>query len=556
MKKFYLLALTLLTTIFVTSFSGVRVKANITDKFHREEVEAFGTTNTMYIDKEDPLANNFRKYFKEGRDIIESLYFLSDNVYERSGDFSHNVFYINNNPNKLIEIDKRLYDIINMALDIQKLTDGYFDVSIGKIIDGWKEIIENKGYDEEYQYTKQEIDEKIKQIKKIPVIENGIELTEANGVYFIKILEGVKIDLGAITKGYAVQKVYDHFKSIGLKYFHITGSASSLLYGEKNELDTNKYKIRITNPYYLDELSWLEKILGNYRDIDIYGSIKVSNTAITTSGDTEQSAKHGNMLLHHIISPKTKQPENFYRVVSIIHPDAGYSDAITTALFSMDDKTFNDFIEKTNKIPKYKLSGYISFNFNKKIVENLNNEFELHNKESGDDILKTTSRDFIIISAIVIIAAIGLYMFSNAYKKVKHDFAIIYYKDQEIVKINYKEKKVEITLVQSDTLYDEVTYPIIDTNNQTIRILAAPQDKLKGKDDFIISELEDGRVRYELVIKYNLEKHSIEVIQEICEDQIAMSHGEVSGFGVSCIPSQVTVKFASGSGNDDFDGEI
>lgn len=553
MRKKCVLVLMTLITILITSFSNV--KANTNEKFHRTSVDAFGTVNNIYIDKEDPLASNYRKYFNEAENIIKSIYYLSDNVGAREDNFLHNVFHINNNPNKLIEIDKRLYDILKMSIELNELTDGYFDISIGKIIDGWKDIIENKNFADDL-YTDKEIDEKIKAIKDIPVIKDGIILSEENGFYFVKIKSGVKIDLGAIAKGYAIQKVYEHFKNIGLKYFYLQGSASSLMYAEKFAENNNKYKIRITNPYYLDELSWLDKLLGQYRDKDIYGSIEVANTSVTTSGDTEQNAKHGKILLHHIISPKTKQPENFYRVVSIVHPDAGYSDAITTALFSMDEETFSTFIEKINSDPELKLSGYIAFNSSKKINENLNNGFELHNKESGEDILKTTFKDFMIISAIVIIAAIGVYMFTQAYKKTKFDLAVVYYNDQEIVRINFKEKEVIKIKDQSDTLYNEVSYPIIDQENNIVRVLAYPQKAIKGYDDKIVDTLEDGRVRYELVIKYNLEKHSVEVIEEICPDQNAMSHGEVTGIGLSCLPGQISVKFLDGTGNNDFDGEI
>lgn len=299
----------------------------------------------------------------------------------------NNVNYINKNVGEKIEIDKILYDILLLSEEYYEYTDGYFDISIGKIIDEWKEII-NIGSN----LSKEDFEQRKELISQIPIIENGIELINEDDKYFVRISQGVKIDLGAIAKGYSVEMVDEYFKEKELTYYKILGSNSSLKYGKNLYRDENFYWIGLTSPF-----------------TNNFGYVKVKDASVTTSGDTwQQEIIHGE-LVHHLISPKTKKPENNYRLLTIVHSSATLSDALTTALFAMDEETLKEFTNRNN------ISEYIVFKTDETIIDEFK-EFELVYYKNEDDPVKATLTDWIILSVVVVFIAGGLYIIANKKK--------------------------------------------------------------------------------------------------------------------------------------------
>src|SRR5690554_6683867 len=228
----------------VSAFSVSSLKAEtISPSYYRKVVQdVFYTTNIYEISKHDPNIDDEKAeiYLDEVEELTIKISKLTDNF--QGFDGINNVYYINNNVGEVIEIDKLLYDILVLAEEYKELTNDYFDISIGLIIDEWKDLINNG-----QNLTKEQYNSKVDEIKQMPVIENGIELTSNNAKYYVKISEGVKIDLGAIAKGYAVEQVDKYFKDKGLTYYRIEGSNSSLVYGENYYREGNFFHIGITN---------------------------------------------------------------------------------------------------------------------------------------------------------------------------------------------------------------------------------------------------------------------------------------------------------------------
>lgn len=375
----------LLTTLL--SFNILNIKAEtVTPDYYWLDLYAFGTDITYQVSKHDPNANqeNIQTYFQELEDLTYKISDLTDNFYGFEG--INNVYYINNNVGKKIEIDKLLYDIIKLAEEYKVLTDGYFDISIGKIVDKWKDIINSLT-----PITESELNQRINVIKQIPVIENGILLSEENNKYYIEIKDGVKIDLGAIAKGYMVELVDEYFKSKNLKYYRIMGSDSSLKYGENYYREGNFYHIEIYNPLISDK----------------YGYVKIKNTSITTSGDTYQQDIIGGRRIHHIISPKTKMPETHNRLITIIHDNAALSDALSTALFSMDNKTLAKWAKD------HGVNNYFKFGEGKNGEVKVLDGIEFVYFEVPSDNVENAFTKWIVLAGVVIVVAAGLYIVSS-----------------------------------------------------------------------------------------------------------------------------------------------
>lgn len=388
-KKIILILIILLTTIFTTNIIYANTKyENITKTF-----DAFGTggeTIRFSVSKANNKSESeIKKILEEAKELTLKLSDLSDNF--TLIDNLNNIIYINNNPETKIEIEKDLYEMLELSLLYEKKTNGYFNVSIGKIIDEWKELIDTR----EKYITKEEYEKRVKKIKEIPVIENGIKLSIDSNKYYVKIKEGVKIDLGAIAKGYAIERVDKYFKSKGLKYYQIDGSSSSMNFGENPNRDKNVFHIELTNPY-----------------ISKYAYIKVKNTNVTTSGDTAQHNQLHGKFLHHIISPFEKEPLNNYRAITLISDDGGYGDALSTAMFNMDEKTLLKFASDNNiEFIAFKYDESVINKFEQTEIVYFDNNFE----QKPKDPVKQTFTDWLIISGVIISLGVIFYFVGNKF---------------------------------------------------------------------------------------------------------------------------------------------
>lgn len=126
-------------------------------------------------------------------------------------------------------------------------------------------------------------------------------------------------------------------------------------------------------------------------------------------------------------------------------------------------------------------------------------------------------------------------MFKSAFKKAKHDYALVFYGRSEVAKIDFQINDV-ILYDQSDA----IGYPILNREEQTITVLGAPQEG----------------VRYEVVIKYNFEKRSMQIIVESSPNNICSKDGEQTSKSITCLPNRISIVFKDVGKVDDVDGEI
>ena len=278
------------------------------------------------------------------RDMYDYYHKLTDNY--RAHDDVIGIYHINQlvetkKTDQTIEIAKDLYDLLSLGVELYELTNGYFDMSIGKIIDVWKIIIDE--YELNGQVVpKETIEYALNKVETIDVIEDPIVLNIVDDKYFVTVKYGVKIDLGALAKGYVTQLAADYLNDLGFNTYLISGGGSSMLYGQGNpSTEDGSYRTGLINPQDVIDNA---DIIG-YRPKN-YGIYTAKNYNFTTSGSYNQYILSENVMYHHIISPKTKRPENYYLTLSIVGTDAGLNDGLSTALFSMPPDILEAFVSE------------------------------------------------------------------------------------------------------------------------------------------------------------------------------------------------------------------
>jgi thiamine biosynthesis lipoprotein len=128
--------------------------------------------------------------------------------------------------------------------------------------------------------------------------------------------EGMKITLGAIAKGYAVDQAIDLLKSEGIQHALIDAGGDIRAIGRKSE---GPWGIALQNPR---------------NSSDYVALIPLDDQAVATSGDYERFFDE-NKSFHHIIDPKTGYSATSLISVTVIAKNLTHADALATTIFVM-----------------------------------------------------------------------------------------------------------------------------------------------------------------------------------------------------------------------------
>ncbi len=222
---------------------------------------------------------------------------------------------------KPVKVDAELFQLIERAIGISKLTDGAFDISYASMDKIWK-------FDGSMTVMPSE-EEITASVSKVGF--QNIILNKENSTVFLK-LEGMKIGFGAIGKGYAADKAKDLLISKGVPSGIINASGDMNTWG----IQTNgePWKVAITNPMDKNK---------------VFALLPITNGAVVTSGNYEKFVNFNGTRYSHIIDPRTGYPASGIISVTVFAPKAELADALATSVFVMGKEAG---LDRINQLPK------------------------------------------------------------------------------------------------------------------------------------------------------------------------------------------------------------
>ena len=220
-----------------------------------------------------------------------------------------------------VKVDAELFDLIQRAIGISKLTDGAFDVSYASMDKIWK-------FDG--SMTVMPSADSIKaSVSKVGF--QNIVLDKESSTVFLK-LKGMKIGFGAIGKGYAADKAKDLLISKGVVSGIINASGDMNTWGKQP--DGSEWKVAITNPMAKNK---------------VFALLPITNGAVVTSGNYEKYVTFNDVRYTHIIDPRSGYPATGIISVTVFAPKAELADALATSVFVMGIEVGSNRI---NQLPK------------------------------------------------------------------------------------------------------------------------------------------------------------------------------------------------------------
>ncbi len=201
--------------------------------------------------------------------------------------------------------DNRILPLIILSKQYSSVSNGLFNPAIGKLISLW-------GFHE--KKTTQippEQDAINSYLTRLPTMDN----IEIDGEKIRGRNPLLQLDLGAIAKGYAVEKSIKDLRKQGIENALINAGGDLCGIGNQGK---RPWRIGIRNP----------------SGEGILASIELKNNeCVFTSGDYERYFDYAGKRYHHIIDPRSGYPANTLSSVTILHSNGAIADAASTALF-------------------------------------------------------------------------------------------------------------------------------------------------------------------------------------------------------------------------------
>ena len=221
-----------------------------------------------------------------------------------------------------VEVDRRIIDLLLDCKTYHEATSGVVNPAMGSVLLLWHEARNDGVNDPANAYLPKE--EKLKAAAEHMDMD-AVVIDEAASTVFISDPD-VRLDVGAIAKGWSVQKVCEKAPS-GLL---ISVGGNVFATGPKDPTGT----------------PWVVGIQSPDGGDQYLHTLKVTGGSIVTSGDYQRAYVVDGELYHHIIDPSTLYPSTLWRSVTVISQDSGLGDALSTALFVLSLEDGQKLLEK------------------------------------------------------------------------------------------------------------------------------------------------------------------------------------------------------------------
>lgn len=303
--------------IIVTGCSnGSKQQAKKYDKYTYEFFGAFDTVIQFmgYAENE----KQFEELCQKGQSRFEELHKLYD-IYN-SYDGINNIKTINDNAGvKPVEVNQEIIDMILFSKDWYEKTGGTVNIALGPVLSIWHEYRE-EGINNPEKARIPDIE-----LLKNAALKTDISKVEVDTLKKTVFLQepGMRLDVGAVAKGYATEIVAKELSDAGHTSFIISSGGNVRTVGKPLDGIRNKWGIGIQDP---DK----NAKIPDSPSLDV---LFVTDSSVVSSGDYERYYVVNGQRFHHLVDPVTLMPAVHYRAVTIQTRDSGLADLMSTAVF-------------------------------------------------------------------------------------------------------------------------------------------------------------------------------------------------------------------------------
>lgn len=264
--------------------------------WHRREAAVMGTVISVEVFHQDP------QIARHGIETVVGEMRRIDSVMSPFSETSELARVNAHAARAPMQISRELFELIQRSLDFSRLTDGAFDITFA-----------SAGYLYDYREGKHPDRAQLEEITPLIDYHKLVLDREQSTIFYGH--PGIRIDLGGIAKGYAVDRSLQLVKQLGIEHALVTAGGDSAVAGDR--LD-RPWTIGVRDPRNKEKL---------------VAVIPLVDVAVSTSGDYERYFEEDGVRYHHIIDPASGDSARELRSVTIIGADATTTDALSTSVF-------------------------------------------------------------------------------------------------------------------------------------------------------------------------------------------------------------------------------
>jgi len=264
-----------------------------------------------------------------GEHSVPAAYAAEDCIRELEAELSRTmedsgISRLNAAGGEAVEVGEDLGRLIQISNTLHQLTDGALDISIAPVVSAW-------GFaTDQFRVPDQAELEELLKLKGRP------QFTTPGIVTSVSLAPGQSIDLGAVAKGYAADKLVDLFKEYEVPRGTAQLGGNVLAWGDRP--DGTPWRIGVQDPAKPNDQSAFA------------GVLELTDAFAVTSGGYQRYFEQDGKRWHHIIDPATGYPaDSGLTSVTVVADceDGRYRgtlcDAFSTALFIMGEEKALDF---------------------------------------------------------------------------------------------------------------------------------------------------------------------------------------------------------------------
>jgi thiamine biosynthesis lipoprotein len=230
-----------------------------------------------------------------------------------------------------VAVDRDVREIVRVAQQVSDWTGGRFDVTFGPLADLWK-------FDQDQDNS---IPSAAAIRQRLPLIDyHQIQIDETAGTISLK-KKGMRMHLGGIGKGYAVDHAVKIFRDRGLRDFMIQAGGDMYVGGRRGD---RAWKLGIADPR------------GDHTP---FATVEIGDATFSTSGDYERFFIKDGVRYHHILDLSAGQPARLCRSVTLVTERAVIADALAKGVFILGPTAGMALIERLSAVAGIGVAGVI-----------------------------------------------------------------------------------------------------------------------------------------------------------------------------------------------------
>lgn len=218
-----------------------------------------------------------------------------------------------------VKVSRETIEVLQAAHRVSVWTAGKFDITFGALADIWK-------FDHD---TDEHVPNSAEIAARLPLIDyRAVVIDQAAKTVFIS-RAGMRIHLGGIGKGYAVDRAIAILRQHGLMDFMVQFGGDLYVSGQASD---GPWRLGINDPRGAPN--------------DSFAVIELRDETLSTSGDYERFFIKDGKRYHHILDPATGEPARLCRSVTIVAKNATTADGLSTGVFILGPHAGMELVEQ------------------------------------------------------------------------------------------------------------------------------------------------------------------------------------------------------------------